>query len=286
MKVTMTFVLSILSLLVHSFGYAQSSKTEKIVWEDIVPDKTSPAQSIELTIPSNGSLISGFLYKANGNNPHPTLIMLHGLPGNEKSLDIAQVVRNHGWNVIFFNYRGSWGSQGEFSFKNCVEDATNVLMYAKKNYSLLQIDTSNIALFGHSMGGLVCLKVLQQLPNLKKGIAVSAMSVPAILSGSDGRTLSSRAIDIEKLFVLNIKSGKDFYDPFITDSIYFDLAKDTKAFSNKQLVILDENSKNKLLAEAIRLQNPSLGYEVWQTDHPFTNKRVALIKKVILLLDK
>ena len=286
MKVTMPFGLSIISLFIHFLSYAQSAKTETIVWKDIMPDKTSPAQSIELAIPSNGSLISGVLYKANGNKPHPTLILFHGLPGNEKSLDIAQVVRNHGWNVIFFNYRGSWGSQGEFSFKNCVDDGANVLMYAKQNSGLLQIDTSNIALFGHSMGGLVCLKLLQQLPDLKKGIVVSAMSVPTVLSGSDGRTLSSRAIDIEKMFVLKIKSGKDFYAPFITDSSYFDLSKDTKPFSHKQLVMLDENSKNKLLADAIRKNNASLDYEVWQTDHPFTNKRVELIKKIILLLDQ
>ena len=286
MKVIMQFGLSILSLFIYFHSCAQYAKTETLVWEDIIPDKTSPAQSIELAIPSSGSLISGVLFKANGNKPHPTLILFHGLPGNEKSLDIAQVVRNHGWNVIFFNYRGSWGSQGIFSFKNCVDDGANVLMYAKQNSGSLQIDTSNIAVLGHSMGGLVCLKLLQLLPGLKKGIVVSAMSVPVVLSGSDGRTLSSRATDLEKLFVLNIKSGKDFYAPFVADSTYFDLSKDTKAFSNKQLMILDENNKNKLLADAIRLHNTSLDYEIWQTDHPFTNKRVALIKKVILFLDK
>ncbi|WP_431211737.1 alpha/beta hydrolase family protein [Puia sp. P3] len=131
----------------------------------------------ELLIPSNGSLMPGFIYRANGAGKHPTLVLLHGFPGNERNLDLAQVVRAHGWNVIYFDYRGSWGSQGKFSFLHCVEDVVNVVAFCKQYRDSLRIDTSNIVLFGHSMGGWVCLKALQRLPGVKKGFALSTWDI-------------------------------------------------------------------------------------------------------------
>lgn len=138
-------------LLISTNVFAQS---DSIVLRDITWDKSSRAGFTELAIPSGNSIMQGFIYKANGSQKHPTLLLLHGFPGNERNLDLAQVVRAQGWNVIYFNYRGSWGSQGKFSFKNCVEDVVNVVGFCKKYQDSLQIDTSNIVLFRHSMGGL------------------------------------------------------------------------------------------------------------------------------------
>src|SRR5271154_931092 len=101
--------------------FAQS-QGDTLVIRDLPWDPKSPAGFAELNIPSDSSLLQGFILTANGAQMHPTLLMLHGYPGNERNLDLAQVVRAHGWNVIYFDYRGSWGSQGKFSFKNCVED--------------------------------------------------------------------------------------------------------------------------------------------------------------------
>jgi pimeloyl-ACP methyl ester carboxylesterase len=84
---------------------------------DLNWSKDSPAGFMELQINSAGSLMQGFMYKANGSRPHPTLLLLHGFPGNERNLDLAQAVRAHGWNVIYFNYRGSWGQPGRIFFQ-------------------------------------------------------------------------------------------------------------------------------------------------------------------------
>ena len=39
------------------------------------------------------------------------VLLLHGFPGNEKNLDLAQDLRADGFNVLFFHYRGAWGSE-------------------------------------------------------------------------------------------------------------------------------------------------------------------------------
>jgi len=70
------------------------AQSDSIVLRDTPLDKISLAGSPELFIPSANFLLNGFIYKANGAQKHPTLLLLHGYPGNERNLDIAQVVRS------------------------------------------------------------------------------------------------------------------------------------------------------------------------------------------------
>jgi pimeloyl-ACP methyl ester carboxylesterase len=217
-------------------------------------------------------------------------LLLHGYPGNERNLDIAQVVRSHGWNVIYFDYRGSWGSQGKFSFKNCVEDVVNVVAFCEKYQDSLKIDTSRIVLFGHSMGGWVCIKALQQLPTIKKGFALSTWNI-----GNDYKNVSTEKEMLRlandpntggKYFVLNT-SLKDLYTPVMHNQTYFNLVNDGITLADKQIIMIDEHEGNKKLADKIKENNKSyFDYEVWQTDHPFSNKRVSLINKVLAFLER
>src|SRR4030095_523364 len=273
------FLLFIATLIIHNKVLSQNF-TDSIVLRDIDWDKSSPAGTRELTIPSDGSLLQGFIYKANGVQKHPTLMLLHGYPGNERNLDLAQGVRANGWNVIYFNYRGSWGSQGEFSFKHCVEDVVNVVAFCKKYADSLQIDTSRIALFGHSMGGWVFLKALQQLHDVEKGVAVSAWNIFDVTTNN--QVLATREKKAEEYFVLNKKSGKDLFKPVLENPEYYNLTNTAEALSQKQIIMLEEYQRNPFVADAIKNKNKAFfEYDVWQTDHSFTNKRVALIKKVL-----
>ncbi len=280
------FLLTVL-LFVSTNAFTQS---ESIILRDLKWDINSPASSTELFIPSGNSQIAGLIYNANGSQKHPTLLLLHGYPGNERNLDIAQVVRSRGWNVIYFDYRGSWGSQGKFSFKNCVEDVVNVVSFCNKYQDSLKIDTSNIVLFGHSMGGWVCLKALQVLPSIKKGFVLSTWDIAKDFKNvSNEKEMLRLAKDPNiagKYFVLNT-SLKDLYTPVLQDQTYFNLLNDTKILADKQIVMIDEHEKNSQLAEKIKEFNkPYFDYSVWQTDHSFTNKRVSLINKILAFIEK
>jgi uncharacterized protein len=191
----------VLIMLTACFCFSQKADNVMVI-QDLVSDKTSPAAQKELTISSNGSLLQGFMYKANGPQKHPMLLLLHGYPGNERNLDLAQVVRTQGWNVIYFNYRGAWGSQGIFSLKNCVQDVVNVVGFCKKYCDSLQIDTNNIVLFGHSMGAWVCLKALQQLPSVKKGFALSTWDIAGFFKN----------ISSEQALIARAKQAGDYFD--------------------------------------------------------------------------
>ena len=285
-KFSTKFLLSFL-LLVSTNAFAQS---ESIVLSDLKWDITSPARSTELFIPSGNSQIAGLIYSANGLQKHPTLLLLHGYPGNERNLDIAQIVRSHGWNVIYFNYRGSWGSQGKFSFKNSVEDVVNVVAFCNKYQDSLKIDTSNIVLFGHSMGGWVVLKALQELPTIKKGFALSTWNIgdyyKNVSTEKEMLRLANDPNGVGKYFVLNT-SLKDLYTPVLQDQTYFNLLNDAKSLADKKIIMIDEHEKNSQLAAKMKESNKSyFDYSVWQTDHVFTNKRISLINKIITFLEK
>lgn len=285
-KFSMKFLLSFL-LLVSTNAFAQS---ESIVLSDLKQDITSHARSTELFIPSGNSQIAGLIYSANGLQKHPTLLLLHGYPGNERNLDIAQIVRSHGWNVIYFNYRGSWGSQGKFSFKNSVEDVVNVVAFCNKYQDSLKIDTSNIVLFGHSMGGWVVLKALQELPTIKKGFALSTWNIgdyyKNVSTEKEMLRLANDPNGVGKYFVLNT-SLKDLYTPVLQDQTYFNLLNDAKSLADKKIIMIDEHEKNSQLAAKMKESNKSyFDYSVWQTDHVFTNKRISLINKIITFLER
>jgi len=115
---------------------------------------------------SHGARMNALMYRAAGAGPHPVAVFLHGFPGNEKNLDLAQAVRRAGWDAIYFDYRGSWGSGGTFSFANALEDVGTVLAWVRTpaNASKYRLDASRIAIVGHSFGGWLALLTARKEP--------------------------------------------------------------------------------------------------------------------------
>ncbi len=127
-------------------------------------------------IPSHGALLNAFVYVAEGVGPHPAVILLHGFPGNERNLDLAQDMRRAGWDVLYFNYRGSWGSPGDFSFAHAIEDTAAAAAYLRQpeTAKLLRLDPSRIALIGHSMGGFMAVQGAASDPSIVAAGLISA----------------------------------------------------------------------------------------------------------------
>jgi pimeloyl-ACP methyl ester carboxylesterase len=126
-------------------------------------DEAHPARNRQLVIPSGPVVpalgrpaeMNALFFLAAGAGPHPTMLLLHGLPGNERNLDLAQAVRRAGWNVLTFSSRGAWGSEGRFSIQNATDDTLAALAFLRSEAAVRSygIDTSRIVVAGHSMGG-------------------------------------------------------------------------------------------------------------------------------------
>ena len=134
---------------------------------------TFPADQRYLVIDSNGSLINGFIEIACGKGPHPTILLLHGVPGTEKNTDMAHIFRKVGFNVVIFSYRGNWGSKGAYSFKHCIEDTHNVIKFLKDHNETYRINTENIIVIGYSLGGFNALYTVFKEPSISKVASIS-----------------------------------------------------------------------------------------------------------------
>jgi pimeloyl-ACP methyl ester carboxylesterase len=84
-----------------------------------VVDSAYPPLMRAVQIPSAGVRLNGVLYLAQGRGPHATAVFLHGFPGDEKNLDLAQAVRRAGLNALVFYYRGAWGSPAPIPTAMC-----------------------------------------------------------------------------------------------------------------------------------------------------------------------
>ena len=143
-------------------------------------DSRLPARNQQLIIRSGGSDMNALLFAAQGQEPKPTMILLHGLPGNERNLDLAQALRRVGWNVLTFTYRGAWGSAGDFSLTKAVADAQAALDFARSpEGAKMGIDPRRLVIGGHSMGGGVATLVAARNQGLAGLVLLDAWNIGA-----------------------------------------------------------------------------------------------------------
>jgi pimeloyl-ACP methyl ester carboxylesterase len=203
------YIFVILAVISAAISSAQSIPAA--IFTDPVADAAHPAQMNVLHIPDHGVQINGIIYQPSGAGLHPTLVICHGLPGNEKNLDLAQAVRRAGWNAVTFNYRGSWGSPGVFRFAQNFEDADAVLAYVRDpaNAARLGIDMHRIVIAGHSMGGWIVAHTASHDHGLIGAILISAADMSKSGDLPRDRRVAEMADDMESLAGVTAESMAD-----------------------------------------------------------------------------
>ncbi len=106
---------------------------------------------------------------------------MHGFPGYEQNLDLAQAIRRAGWNVLAVHYRGSWGVKGTFSYAHAIEDADAEVAFVRDpaNVAKYHIDPGKIVLLGHSMGGFMVASAAAHDPRVAGVVMISAWNIGA-----------------------------------------------------------------------------------------------------------
>jgi uncharacterized protein len=255
------------------------------IYTDPPKDAHFPARAAVLHIPSHGSVINGLAYVPSGPGPHPVLLICHGLPGNEKNLDLAQAVRRAGWEAVTFNYRGSWGSAGEFRFGGTVADAEAVLAYlrAPKHAAELQLDPQRIAIFGHSMGGLVAALTAAHDPALIGTVLVSAANMSHLAQAPMARQVAEMADNMESLAGVTPESMARELDANATS---FSLPAAAAGLSHRPLLVLTADdglaADGDALVAAVRAAGGTeVALQHVATDHSFSDRRIELEAIVI-----
>jgi uncharacterized protein len=279
------FILTILA----ASGAAFSQSVPAAIYTDPPTDAGHPAKMTVLQIPSHGVLINGLVYHPPGAGPHPTVVICHGLPGNEKNLDLAQALRRAGWNAVTFNYRGSWGSPGKFRFAQTLQDAPAVLAYLRDpaNAARLGIDPRRIVLAGHSMGGWVVSVTAAKDHALLGAILISAADMGRFGEMPRDRAVAEMADDMESLAGVTAES---MADEVTANAKAFHLENAAAGLAQTPLLALTADDglapDTDALVRAIRAHggNKITALHV-ATDHSWSDRRIALESEIIKWLN-
>jgi pimeloyl-ACP methyl ester carboxylesterase len=266
-----------------SAGLAQP--VPSAIFTDPPADAAHPAKMTVLHIPTHGLLINGLVYQPPGAGLHPTVVICHGLPGNEKNLDLAQALRRAGWNAVTFNYRGSWGSPGNFRFAQNLEDSRAVLAYLRDpaNAARLGIDTHQIALIGHSMGGWVVAHTAANDHGIIGAILISAADMGRQGDLPRDRLVAVMAGNMESLAGVTAES---MADEVRANAKAFRMENAAEGLSQMPLLALTANDglapDTSALVQAIEAKG---GHQVtamhFATDHGWSDHRIALESEII-----
>ncbi len=267
-------------------AFAQSVPTA--IYTDPPTDAAHPAKMTVLHIPSHGVLINGLIYQPAGEGPNPTVVLCHGLPGNEKNLDLAQALRRAGWNAVAFNYRGSWGSPGDFRFAQTLEDADSVLAFLRDpNASAkLGVDTKRIVLLGHSMGGWVAAMTAAHDHGLMGAILISAADMGRFGTLPEKDAAAFMADDMESLAGVTALS---MAQEAAAHAKAFRLENAAAGLVQTPLLVLTANDglapDSDALVHAIEADG---GHKVTEThvatDHGWSDHRIALESTILTWL--
>jgi len=265
-----------------------SAQAPRAISADPQRDSANPARMEVLHIPSGGVNINGVAYLASGAGRHPTFIFFHGLPGNEKNLDLAQAVRRAGWNAITVNYRGSWGSPGEFRFGGNLEDAEAALAFARDsaNARLLGIDPRRIVIAGHSMGGWVTVLTASHHPELLGAVLISAADLGLV--GTMPR--DSLAVFMEgSMESLSGVTARSMAEDLIGGASRWRFETATAGLVHMPILVLTSDdglaAHTDPLVRGLRALGNSRVTTVHQpTDHSWSDKRIALQTAVLTWL--
>jgi hypothetical protein len=137
---------------------------------------TSPASLDGLVLRSAGCRLLGALHRAGGDERLPAVLLLHGIPGHEKNLDLAVALRDRGVHVLHFHYRGCWGSEGAYSLTHLLPDARAALEWLAVHPF---VDPLRIALVGISLGGWLALALASQADGVCAVVSLSPLLDPA-----------------------------------------------------------------------------------------------------------
>ena len=246
---------------------------------------------------SGGSHIYGEILWPSGefSAPHPCVIMLHGFPGSARNDDISHALCRIGCVVLVPHHRGAWGSQGKYLVTHCVEDAYNLAVHAKSSdfADKYGVDTNNIFLLGHSMGGNSALNAGKNLPWIRGLILLAPYDPTCLLEKTKEEYLSAL---LNEGKILNSDGTDAIYEDILKNSSNLKFINAAEKVQDKNILIFsaeyDSVSINTKMIEPLwqKLKNADSNASLspapihrlieYPTEHGLLGRRISMIKEI------
>lgn len=285
-----------LALIAGTAAFGQSA--DPISSDPVSVDTAFPAALYPYTIKSEAAVLNGRALLAQGKGPHPTILLLHGLPGNELNIDLGQAARRAGWNVFMFHYRGSWGSGGDYSFNNVLTDTATAIAHirALAVNSNSRVDAKRIVLVGHSVGGFAALTVGAADPEVKSIASLSGFDAGKVGTSIAGDKPRKEGIIqfLKNANALRVPDPEALVAQWVSAAPDWQFEKLPPKLAKKN-VLMVAASKDTMappathhtpLAASLKTDLGPAFTEVWiDTDHSYSDRRIALTRALLSWLE-
>ena len=252
------------------------------VVSDPPADSQFPPALVGLTVPGHGAERDGVFYLAGGGGPHGTVLLLHGLPGYEQNMDLAQSIRRAGWNVLVFHYRGSWGTAGSFSLSSAIDDTADALKFLRDpaTAALYRIDPKRIVVIGHSFGGFLAGYTGSHDSGIAAVGIISAVNLGTINADAKQREIRMKRWETQ-LHPVHGTSASELFAEAEKHAKEWDCARWAGPLHGRPVLVVEADDQNRAemeaLAAALRKEGSrTLTERSVPTDHSFSDHRIML----------
>lgn len=274
-------------------------KYNPVTQDPKISDGDYPATMQPIIINSNGEKLLGTFFVAGGKGHHPTVLLLHGFPGNEVNYDLAHSLRRFGCNVVVFHYRGSWGSSGCFTFANSLDDLTSAVDFLKmeKTVENFRINVDELLLIGHSLGGFAALLKSLDYTKIKNIVSIAGFNfgqfAELLLMDENVREITLESLTYSSNIV-NCAEAGNLYNEIIDNRVGWNLINQSNKFRDKNILLI--GAKNDSVSpieihhtpfvKSLESEGVKVESKIFECGHSFSNKRITLAETIIDWIEK
>lgn len=250
-------------------------------------------------IPGKRGRILGSYFRADSaqdGQKQPVVLLCHGFPGNDQLLDFAYLLQERGYHVMTFEYSGSWGSDGNYSLANVIEDTDTVLDYILSTPDPAA-DTGRIYLLCHSLGGFAGVNVFAKRQEIAAGVFISPANMTDMYDEvkNDPAVLEAFTAQMDEFCQpLNGVDGKKLMEEVARDGEMFRFENVAGGFGRRPVLLVrgtqDTLTPAGLCVDVLwRMQNAVSGNrcerETYDAPHDYLNVRRELRERVLTFFD-
>ena len=237
----------------------------------------------------NTDKVQGWFYKAEGNGPFSTVILLQGAGGNDGDLfNLGINLAEEGYNAMTYNYPGAWRSEGLRTDKSALESIQSAINYviSKSTMQMFEVDTTDIILLGYSYGGGMALLGSALDNRVAKVISIAGgdLSIRAKELEEDPGFRQSFEQRVDYLLsnpsMIRGTSAKQYVDSMIKNKGDYNIKKYVPELSKKEVLLIRGSYDNMVDSETHIMPlyqelkskgNCNVSLITLETDHNFAN---------------
>jgi uncharacterized protein len=248
----------------------------------------------QVTFPSSEDLLQGYFFPS-VKGLHPvTLIFLQGFPGSPGDELVCERLAEAGCNVLTFNYRGTFESEGTFSFCNAVDDIDAALRFVLSDNFPGRTGPASIILGGWSFGSGLLPAGAARHPEIRRLVLLSGRDFTREAHRIEADVEYAKTVKINLEGVRKPRGPVTFREDILEDLVrnreIFDLEELAPRLANRDILLLGAREDEVSAAteyllpfqELLRQNGASRArLEILPGDHEFSESQDQLVRLIL-----